>query len=105
MLNISGRREGAEGGRFRVWLIRAGDWQPAHGLDLPPQGVAIEPACDGCLSPLEAATYVAGFNEARRQQALDVWAVAVPVRVRYDGDPTPGAIVQSQPLPLPPLGS
>ncbi len=42
------------------------------------------------MTRLQAARYVAAFNRAAQERGVRIWAVAVPVVVRYDGDPQPG---------------
>ena len=50
----------------------------------------MEPAEEGVLSAHQAACYVKAFNRAALGQGLRVWAVALPVVVRYEGDLRPG---------------
>jgi hypothetical protein len=75
---------------FRVWIAACGNWQPKHAHDWPPEATAMEPAEEGVLSACQAARYVQAFNRAALGQGLRVWAVALPVVVRYEGDLRPG---------------
>jgi hypothetical protein len=62
----------------------------------------LEPAEERAMSAREAADYTAAFNHAmltgrvaarsvaHRHRPVKVWAVAVPVTLRYDGDLQPG---------------
>jgi hypothetical protein len=92
----------------RVWIVgySARDFRPVDWLDVPPNAVAIEPAETEPMSPDRAHRYVEAFNRAafgcsseekpsekpekRGKKAKKRWAVAVPVAVRYDGEPRPG---------------
>jgi hypothetical protein len=71
---------------FRVWITASGDWQPNDPHDIPPIATAIEPAEEGVFSACRAARYVAAFNRTALARRLRVWAVALPVVVRYEGD-------------------
>ena len=71
---------------FRVWLAQYADWQPAGWCDVPPQATALEPADNGYMSAAEARLFVEGFNEAISSNGNQIWAVAVPVVLRYEGD-------------------
>jgi hypothetical protein len=78
-----------DGGRtkgFRVWIVACGTWRPRHPRDQPLEAVALEPAEEGILSARQAARYVKAFNRTARAQRLAVWAIALPVTVRYEGD-------------------
>lgn len=91
---MSSQRDGtADGGRtkgFRVWIADCGSWRPRHPRDQPPEAVALEPAEEGVLSARQAARYVKAFNRTALAQRLPVWAIALPVTVRYEGDLEPG---------------
>ena len=78
------------GRRYRVWLVAYRHWQPRNCSDAPPNAVALEPAEDGTMSARRAARYVAAFNRAALGGRRRVWAVAIPVVLRYEGDPRPG---------------
>ncbi|HEX4143881.1 MAG TPA: hypothetical protein VHY91_10135 [Pirellulales bacterium] len=99
--------------RFRIWIAGYDDWQPTDWRDVPPRAIAREPAEALVLSAAQAESFVEGFNrEMLRKQSRDgrgldgnaldgnaldgekrLWAVAVPVVVRYEGDPHPGQIL------------
>ncbi len=75
---------------FRVWIGACSNWQRQGDHDHPSEVTAVEPAEEGILSKAQAARYVRAFNRTARQRGLGVWAVALPVVVRYDGDLQPG---------------
>ena len=81
--------------RYRVWIAAYHDWQPAGCQDVPPQAVALEPAEDRTMSARQARRYVAAFNRVALSQGRRLWAVALPVAVRYEGDPQPGQLLKS----------
>ena len=81
----SGARRGLRKA-FRVWITASGDWHPNDPHDIPPDATAIEPAEEGVFSACRAARYVAAFNRTALARRLRVWAVALPVVVRYEGD-------------------
>lgn len=87
-------RAPATGGElFRVWILYCEPWEPRHATDIPPRGVAVEPAETGCFSAAEARDYVEGFNGSpERPRAL--WAIRVPVRLRWDRDIAPGDLIR-----------
>jgi hypothetical protein len=84
--------------QFRVWIARYGQWQPGDCQDVPPRSVAVEPAEDGTLPEEQAAAYVQAFNQAAMRGAYKLWAIALPVTVRYDGDPRPGQMLRKMDL-------
>jgi len=89
------KRTGHPGGnRFRVWIARYEHWQPGSCTDVPPAVVAIEPAERDTMSADEAATYVEAFNRAALGRSGSLWAVALPVTVRYEGEPRPGEMIE-----------
>lgn len=79
---------------YRVWLLKYRNWQPTRWSEVPPHGEVLEPADSRCLSESEAAIFVETFNQAMLGQQRNLWAVSVPVAVRYLGDLKPGQIVQ-----------
>jgi hypothetical protein len=83
------------GNRFRVWIARYARWQPAGYRQVPPAAVAVEPAEEGTMSVEEAATYVEAFNRAALGRSARLWAVALPVSVRYEGEPRPGQRIEA----------
>ena len=79
--------------RFRIWIAGYDHWQPRGLRDVPPMGVALEPAEEGTMSQDEAAQYVEAFNRVALGGRQKIWAVALPVTIRYEGDPRPGEIL------------
>jgi hypothetical protein len=77
--------------RCRVWIVRYETFQPTDWQDVPSEAVAIEPAESGTMTVRQARRYVEAFNRTAfgRSQHKKRWAVAVPVTIRYDGDPRP----------------
>ncbi len=80
--------------RFRVWIARYDRWQPRDPGDVPAAMVALEPAEEGTMSSTQAAAYLEAFNRAALGQRRKIWAVALPVTVRYDGEPRPGERIE-----------
>ena len=76
--------------RYRVWLIAYEDWRPRSWRSRPPRGVALEPAEEQLFTADEAAVFVESFNRTILKAPKNVWAVAIRVRVRCDGDLQPG---------------
>lgn len=76
--------------RYRVWIVAYRDWMPESYRDVPPEAVAIEPAERGNMSARQAARYVEAFNRAALALRRRIWAVAILVSLRYDGEPRPG---------------
>ena len=74
---------------FEVWIVRCDQWQPRNWSDVPPTSVAIEPAEADRFSLEHAACYVKTFNEVKLARPDRLWAVAIPIRIRYEGSPTP----------------
>jgi hypothetical protein len=83
----------AVGTRFRVWIVRYEGLPPVHWLDIPPGAIAVEPAEKRPMTARQARHYVEAFNRAARNGARKRWAVALPVTVRYEGDPHPGGVI------------
>jgi hypothetical protein len=74
---------------FRIWVVRYERWRPGAWDELPPRAVAVEAAEAAPLSAGEAARFLEGFNGtmlARSATADRLWAIAVPVTIRYEGD-------------------
>jgi len=84
---------------YRVWIARYDRWEPTGPGDVPPGAVALEPAEEGTMTDLEARAYAEAFNRIAARRAQKMWAVALPVVVRYEGEPQPG-----QPLGVLPAG-
>lgn len=79
---------------FRIWVVRYDRWQPAAWNDLPPRAVAVEAAEATPFSAAEAARFLEGFNGTMLARPTRLWAVAVPVTIRYEGDLRAGQIVR-----------
>jgi hypothetical protein len=47
------------------------------------------------MTATQASRYVEAFNRAARGGARKICAVALPVRVRYDGDPRSGELLRA----------
>ncbi len=78
---------------FRLWIATYRDWKPLRWNDVPPEATALEPVDEATYSAAEAALFLQGFNSAMYGSARSVWAVAVPVALRYEGDARPGDVV------------
>jgi hypothetical protein len=83
-------REQTEGIRCRVWIVRYDGTPPAASLDVPAGAVAVEPAEGLPMTVGRARRYVEAFNRAALRGRQKVWAVLVPVTIRYEGDVRPG---------------
>lgn len=81
---------------YRVWVLQYDNWQPQCWSEVPPYGVVLEPAEPGCLSENEAAVFVETFNQSMLLARRNLWAVSVPVAIRYLGDFRPGQILQAK---------
>lgn len=79
--------------RHRIWIVRYVGKTPDDWHDLPASGVALEPAEPGALPEKRARKYVEAFNRAALDRRQNVWAIAVPVTLRYEGDLTAGDVV------------
>ncbi len=78
---------------FRIWVVRVEPWRPGGWDDLPPRATAVEPAEQGSFSAPDAARFLEGFNGTMLSRSARLWAVAVPVSIRYEGDQCRGQIV------------
>src|SRR5262245_20128777 len=79
-----------EGVFYRVWIGRYSRWCPSRWSDVPPQAEAVEPVDSRILGRDEARQVVEGFNRRMLHGEDCRWAIAVPVRIRIDGEPRPG---------------
>lgn len=89
-------RSAEEPGLFHVWLTEYDGPRPRRWSDVPRRARAVEPAEPHCVTAAAAREFVEGFNRVRRRDRL--WAVAVPVVVRIDGEPSPGEEICFAPL-------
>ncbi len=79
---------------FRLWITTYADWRPSRWSDVPPCATALELVEDAAYSADEAAVFLEGFNSQLLTAEPPIWAVAVPVVLRYEGDAQPGAAVR-----------
>ncbi len=86
------------GALFRLWIASYEDWRPDGWRETPPSAVALMPAESGCYSAEEAAAYLEGFNARAARESRGLWAIAVPIVLRYDGEPRSGEHIVPQPL-------
>ena len=85
----------AEAARYRVWIAGYDARQGTGRTGGPPAAVALEPAEEGTMSTEQAAVYVEAFNRSASAGRREIWAVAVPVKVEYRGEPCPGQILDA----------
>jgi hypothetical protein len=76
-----------------VWIAQYQNWLPDRWDAVPPRFRVLEPAVAGCLSQEAAAHWLQGFNADMLAIGKNLWAVAVAVQLRYEGDLAPGQIV------------
>jgi hypothetical protein len=88
-----GRRTETAERRCRVWIVRYEGPPPPAWHDAPRGAVALEPAEEQPMPARRAARYVEAFNRAVLRGTQNIWAVAVPITIRYDGDPRPGELL------------
>jgi hypothetical protein len=81
------------GNRYRVWIVRCDREGPGDWRQPPPGAVAVEPAEPGTMTARQARLYVEAFNGMAAGGLRKTWAVAMPVMVRYVGEPQPGALL------------
>lgn len=86
--------EFAERQVFRIWIARVADWNPVRWNDVPPRAIALEPVSGEFFSEEDARLIVEGFNSQMLSDGRRLWAVALAVWLRLDGDPQPGDAVQ-----------
>jgi hypothetical protein len=79
-------------GLCRVWLAEYDGPRPRRWSDVPRRARAVAPLDPRCVPTAAANEFVEGFNRARRNDRL--WAVAVPVVVRIDGEPRRGQVIR-----------
>lgn len=87
--------------RYRVWIAIERDDRDRSGESQPPSAVLLEPAEAGSMSPRQAARYVATFNRVAVAHGRPLRAIALPVSVRYEGDPAPGQAIEVPAVDLP----
>ena len=89
--------------RYRVWLIRYDDWQPRSWRAAPTRGWALRPAEDQPMTAEQADAFVRSFNSAMLSKSQQIWAVAVKVNVRFEGDLEAGQVVTREMFQRAPL--
>ncbi len=88
----------AVGTRYRVWIVRYEGWRPDAWCDVPAGATAVEPAEGGTMTVRQARRYVEAFNRAVQSSPQKIWAVALPVAIRYVGDVEPGQTLSARVL-------
>lgn len=78
------------GNRFRVWIVAYEGAAPTDWRSVPPGAIAVTPAERCTMSARRAGVYVEAFNRAAVAGPAKRWAVALPVSVRYEGEPERG---------------
>jgi hypothetical protein len=76
--------------RYRVWIIRCEGRSPEVWCEAPSGAIAVEPAERGVMHAQRARHYVEAFNRVAEAGRQNLWAVALPVAIRYVGEPRPG---------------
>ncbi len=80
----------AVGTRYRVWIVRYEGSRPGAWCDVPAGARAVEPAEPGTMTVGQARRYVEAFNRTVDCSPQKIWAVALPVSIRYVGDTEAG---------------
>ena len=93
LISIAGRGDHSHAAKAAWWGDDLSDWRPSRWNQAPPQATALELVEDRLYGAREAALFVEGFNRAVIDGDRSVWAVAVPITVRYLGDVEPGMSV------------
>jgi hypothetical protein len=79
---------------LRLWIVTYADWRPTRWNEPPPSATAVELVEDALYSADEAALFLEGFNESMLEHRQPIWAVALPITIRYDGDAQAGMSVR-----------
>jgi hypothetical protein len=93
MRQKASRAQGHKRGvRFRVWIARhLAEPNPTPAAEAAAaEAIAIEPAEPGTMSARHARCYVGAFNHAAMARRSSLRAVALPVVIRYEGEPAAG---------------
>jgi len=75
---------------FRVWIAAYEGRRPRRWSDVPQGARAVEPADERFVTAAAAEQFLEGFNRGALRRQDRLWAVAVPVIVRVDGEPRRG---------------
>jgi hypothetical protein len=75
---------------FRLWITSYRQWRPTSWADRPPLAKALEPVSEAIYSAEDAQLFIEGFNSQMLSDERELWVVAVPVTLRYEGDLHPG---------------
>ncbi len=95
LISIAGRGDHSHAAKAAWWSGDLSDWRPSAWNQAPPRATALEPVDDGLVSADEAALFLEGFNRSMLGECdRPIWAVAVPITVRYEGDAEVGESVQ-----------
>lgn len=78
---------------YRVWIVQFRNWRPEQWDAVPPRFTVLEPGVADHLSPEAAAHWLQGFNADMLSAGKNLWAVAVAVQLRYEGDLVAGQTV------------
>ena len=76
-----------------MWIVRYEGERPEAWRGVPVGAIAIEPAEPGTLTARQARRYVKAFHRAIQDNSLKIGVVALPVEIRYVGDPQPGEAI------------
>lgn len=93
LADVSQGSDGCAATQYRVWIARYEHWTPRNCRQVPPKAIAREPAEREAMSACQAARYAAAFNRAALARHRRLWAVALPVAVRFEGEPRPGEVL------------
>jgi hypothetical protein len=83
------------GNRFRVWIVAYEGTAPTDWRNVPRGAIAVAPAERCTMSARRAGVYVEAFNRAAVAGPAKRWAVALPVNVRYEGEPESGQPIKA----------
>ena len=89
--------------RYRVWLIRYDDWRPRSWRAAPPRGLALGPADEQPMTAEQADAFVRSFNSKMLSAPKQIWAVAIKIRLAYEGDLEAGQVVTREMVQRAPL--
>lgn len=99
LIAIAGRGTHSHAAKAAWWGQDLQDWQPRHWHDLPPRAVAEQPIDNAVYGGADATVMLEAFNELALSGSQPIWAVAVPVTIRYEGDALAGQQIHGFALP------